>query len=138
MSGGPNGRRKAHVYLNGHGFGVGAYDNIGVRAESVMDKKGKSIDMTLSSGNASLAGGSGSGYGVTADNAGAGASSGTATSGAGAWGSTYGTTAGNAGPSSSGQGGTYTEWQLASDGQTWIRYNHGTGGWEDQYGRALG
>lgn len=99
-----------------------------------MDKKGKSIDMGLSTGNPSLAlshtvaSGAevgGSSYNTTAGSAGpggtawegykAGASSGTTISGAGVWGSTYTITGGyQAGGyqvgGSSGQGSTSGEW----------------------------
>ncbi|KAJ9413913.1 hypothetical protein QL093DRAFT_2090116 [Fusarium oxysporum] len=173
VSGGEYGRRKCHVYLEGHGQGEGKYDNIRMRAVSVMDKKGKEVDRDLSVGNVRVAGlgaaagntgssssgqgGTYSGWQLAGDGrtyirynygtqgwedqvgrAWGGGGSGAATSGASAWGSTYGTTAGGAGSSSSGQGGTYSDWQLAGDGRTYIRYNYGTQGWEDQAGQAWG
>jgi hypothetical protein len=106
-NGGGGGTYKVHIYIDGVGQGTTAYDNVHVRAESVMKrtKSGYVIDTRQSYGSVSLAG-----------------TSGAATSG------------GSNAASSSNSAGQYTgysEWQWDAGRGKYIRYNYTTQQWEE-------
>ncbi|KAJ9413413.1 hypothetical protein QL093DRAFT_2089731 [Fusarium oxysporum] len=129
VSGGEYGRRKCHVYLEGHGQGEGKYDNIRMRAleRTRRDVFRMAIGWGMAGHIYDIITGLRDGK-TKSDGRGEGEAQGQQQAEQAHGGSTYGTTAGGAGSSSSGQGGTYSDWQLAGDGRTYIRYNYGDSG----------
>ncbi|KAH7168152.1 uncharacterized protein B0J16DRAFT_419435 [Fusarium flagelliforme] len=123
------GRKKVHIYLEGVGRGPGGYDNVSVKGESVMVKRGKRtvLDTSLSSGTYPTVGGSTSG---TVGYGGGGSTSQMAGYGGGA--STYGAAGYGSGVSWSGQQQQQqqeqSEWVWYKQYQKW--YHPGTGQWQ--------
>ena len=119
VSGGKHGRRKCHIYLKGHGEGPGAYDNVEMRGESVLEKKGSNRDATLCEGELD-----GVLYGAAAGNMGSSSSSQGATYSS--WGAGYQTGGYEAG-GGSGQESTSGEWVWSPEHRMY--YHSGTGEW---------
>lgn len=113
-TGGGVGQNNVHIYLDGIGSGSGAYDNVYVKAETVLKRNKKKggyvMDRSLSYGGMGLATGP-----AAITSGGSQVESG-----------------------SSGQGAAYSEWELDTESNRHRRFNYASQRWEWTAGQSGG